>query len=692
MSNVDFFSDKFDQHSTTPSKPFFTMKGKNERELLEWLKNEVVIREGFHAPFFRECFKNLRAYKGSFHQKPGRQTDSNDTAPLNRFTSKYWVNHVYELTENMVSRMTRVKPAVDVLPSNDEYADKVSAKCVDLLLRHLQYQNNTDLLLQKAHRHRLIFGETYIATTWNPELGDLHPEYVKMRDAATLDVLKTKFNRNMPVRIGDVSTKIEVPWNVLLECKGEYDKVKSVIVKELVHIEELKRQYPSLQFQVDKNATFFDINLLQDAPCGELTWQYTFYHVADNDFPEGVCIKFTANDVLDKDMLGFSHGSFPLLRLTDIDIPGRLHGMSRYQQVLVLQNAHNNLSQSIIKNEFLLAAPKWMMPKGTCKVDQLNNGRTVLQYQGPVAPQLVQMNPTSPTTLLLRDNITAEMGTIFGVHQVSRGEPPKGITAAVALQFLNEQETERSISDIAKHNALVVDLAKMMISVAGDNYDVDDGRILRVFGKTNKHMVSVFDTAHLHKDYDIRIQNSSALPQSKSARMERILTTMQYNAQLFTPERWAELLEFGAVEKMHTLITEAINAAESEEEDILEGIEVEEPKEWEDQILHLRSHYKRMQSRYFKEEVPPEVRSEFIEHVKITEMLAAEKASKNPLFASKLAQLDNFPVFWNAPVPMSAEQSTAMVEGQANRGEAISAQIPATEPTAVPGEQYGAPV
>jgi len=353
---------------------------------------------------------------------------------------------------------------------------------------------------------------------------------------------------------------------------------------------------------------------------------------------------------------------------------------------MVLQNAHNNLSQSIMKNEFLMAAPKWVMPRGACKLEQLGNGRTVIQYQGGIAPQLVQMNPTSPTSFNFRDKTEQEMGQIMGVHQVSRGEPPKGITAAVALQFLNEQETERGISDIAKHNQLVVKVALKSISVAGDYYQIEDGRMLRVLGKENKYMIKYFDAANLHKDYDIRIQNSSALPQSKAAKMERIIQTMQYAPTLFTPERWAELLEFGSTEKMHTLITEAITSAESENEDILEGNPVEEPKEWEDLITHLRIHYKKMQARSFKEDVPEPAREALIMHTKVTEMLAAEKALKNPLFAAKLAQLEQYPLFWEAPVPPSREQQEMEVQGQTNRGEEVTGAMPATEPETFPGE------
>ena len=689
-ANYDFFTNNTGDSAVSPNKPFFTTKGESKEDLLIWLKNEVAFRESINSEFFSECRKNLQAYRGSYFKKSSaRQSDANEIAPLNKFTSKYFVNHLYEMTENMVSRMTRVKPSVEVLPSNDEYADKISAKAVDLLLRHLYYINDIDLLMQKMHRQRLIFGESFTLIDWDDNAGDLHPEYVQLRDSGKLNKLGEVLGSNTPIKVGDVSLRVELPWNILLENKMDYSDVKSIIIKKLVHIEELKLKYPKLksQLSLDSKSTNFNLDSLRVESCGDNLYEYTLYHKSDKEFPNGKKICFLHNLILSNEDLGFSHGDFPVVRLTDLEIPGRLHGMSRYSQVLILQNAHNNLSQSIIKNEFLLAAPKWMMPKGACKVEQLNNGRTVVQYQGPIAPQLVQMNPTSPATLTLRDQIMNEIGTIFGVHQVSRGEPPKGITAAVALQFLNDQETERAISDIAKHNIALVEISKKMISTAGDNYEADDGRILRVFGKNNKHMIAAFDEANLHKDYDIRIQNSSAVPQSKAARMERIIQTMQYAPDLFTPDRWAELLEFGATDKMHSLITEAINAAESEEEDILDGIDVDEPKEWEDHICHLRSHYKRMQGRAFKEDLHPQVRSIFIEHVLVTEMLASEKAAVNPLFASKLAQIEQYPMFWKmgAP-PMSAEHQAAVVQGETNQGLPVTGAIPASEPETMPGQ------
>lgn len=682
--NIDFFS-----HSHTPVKqkelePFFTTKKMDKSGLLKWLKESVKHREEFHKAYFTSCRRNLLAYSNKYNKNGKRQSESLEVNPSKK-TSNYCVNHLFEMTENLVSKMTRVKPAVEVNPANDEFEDKGSAKAVDLLIRHLWYINDIDLLLQKLHRHKYIFGNAYLLIDWDKHAGDLHPDYVLLKEKGQLD----KLGKDDPVKTGDVCYEALLPWNILVEPHHEYNQTKTIIKKEIMHVEEARHKYPEHAKEIKDSAAIseFSLTSLKEEALSRHVVVYTLYAKADEHFIEGRKIVFTPDVILEDGPLGFSHGQFPVARLTDLDIPGSLHGMSRYEQALSLQNAHNNLSQSIMKNEFLMAAPKWVMPRGACKLEQLGNGRTIVQYQGNIPPQLVQMNPTSQTTFNFRDKNEMELGQMMGVHQVSRGEPPKGITAAVALQFLNEQETERGISDIAKHNQFIVNVAKLSIAVAGDYYQPDDGRMLRVLGKENKYLLKFFDAANLHKDYDIRIQNSSAIPQSKAARMERIIQTMQYAPTLFTPERWAELLEFGSTEKMHTLVSEAINAAEAENEDILEGIPTEEPKEWEDHITHLRAHYKKMQARSFKEDVPEERRQELILHIKVTEMLASEKAAINPLFASKLAQLEQFPMFWSAPVPASREQQEMLVQGQSNRGEEITGAVPAQEPDIVPGEQ-----
>lgn len=666
----------------------------DERTLLKWLKDSVTHRKQIDNDYFRTCKNNLSAYLGNYHKRGGYQSDSLERMPMPK-TTKYFVNYLYEFTENLVSKMTRLKPAIDVLPANENFEDKNSAKIVDLLIKHLFYINDVDFLKQKVDRHKYIFGEALCMVKWDKNKGDYTPEYSRIKQAG----MDKKLPADLPIdkiKTGDLAFELLFPWHVLFESKPSYEETSNVIIEELKHKKDILFLYPDADVDSikDGSSIFFDVETAQERRLEKHVNLYTLYAKADEHFISGRKIIFTFNEILydskkdpENKGLGYSHGDFPFERVTDMDVPGRLRGRSRYQQALVIQNAHNNMSQSFIKNEFLVGAPKWMVPRGAAKPEQLSNGRVVVQYQGQVAPHLVQMNPTGPASFAFRDSMQRELGQVMQVNELSRGEPPKGVIAAVAMQFIAEQDDERSSSDIAKSNQFIVNLAKKAVSVCGDYYKSSDGRMLRVLGKENKYLIRFFDAANLNKDYDIRIKLGSSTPDSKAAKIARVFQTMQYNPGLFDGERWSELMEFGDTEKMQTLVSVAIQAAESEGEDLLEGNPVEEPKEWEDIIMHLRVHYKKVQARSFKEDVPKDRMAAFIQHIKITEMLAEEKAAKNPLFASKLAQLELYPMFWTiASVPPSAEQQAAMAAGQLKHSGNTGAQIPASEPGPMPGQ------
>jgi hypothetical protein len=224
-------------------------------------------------------------------------------------------------------------------------------------------------------------------------------------------------------------------------------------------------------------------------------------------------------------------------------------------------------------------------------------------------------------------------------------------------------------------------IARKTISVAGDKYDPDDGRMIRIVGENNQYQIKEFDASHLHKSYDIRFENSSGLPELKSAKIQRALDALQRHPDLLPSARWEQILELGDQQKAINMIAAATQCADSENEDLLAGRPVKQPDEWEDHIAHWEAHVNRMQTRSFKEDVPPERQAAFRDHLFNTEVLMIDKAKANPEFEAKLATLVNFPIFPHvdfAPA-RSLEHQTAIVQGQANKEgmEVPGNQIPA---------------
>lgn len=659
------------------NKPFFKVKSD---ELKDWLVSTAaaLIEEGKERT--RVQRENLMLYRGVTFKREDKYRDRDRNQRKLSRVQKFIVNHLYDLTETKVSQMTRIKPAVEVLPTNDEWSDRASAKVVKHIQRHLWSQDDIDAMRVRMHRDARIFGESFMFILWNKFKGDLTPAYVRARDAGVA-VDKKKYQ---DVKFtGDVDHQVEVPWRVYLQRAECYENSDYVFRISFAPKEELADDYPKADFEsCSADIHIFDMEDLTEKPLEESVMVYEFWHKKTAKMPEGFYAKFTVSDILEKGDLPFNHGSLPIVRLTDLDVPGVMNGISRYETIASLQGMYNNLSTLIAKNIYLTAHAKWAVPRGSVKIEQLGNDNTILQYQGPVPPQLIQAAPNPAEVYAFRQQLREEMQIIYGSHGISRGDVPKGITAASALQFLNELETERATTDIIKDSHLIKNIAKMGIAVAGDFYDPEDGRLLRIVGENNKFLIRHFDTAHLHKSYDIRFDNSTGLPETKSAKMERILEAMQRNPSMVSGERWEHLLELADTEKMSTMMTEAVQAADSIVEDIMAGRPIQPLEEWHDLIPHWETYVKAMQGRGFNEEAGPEVRSVMKDHLFWTEEAMIEKMKGNPEFEAKLAQLVNFPIFKhsNFVAPRSLEQQMAMVQGQANRGDMVTGMIPGTSP------------
>jgi hypothetical protein len=648
-------------------KPFHTQVKKSKKDRHSWLKDviDILVEQGQSRIAKQRA--HLAQYRGIQQDLINRSRDVNYRGPrLNRI-NKFIINHLHDLTETKVSQMAKIKPAVKALPKNDDHMDRESAKVADMVIQHLFELQRVDDKATKLQRGARIFGEMYLDIDWDAAKGDLHPAYVQARDAGLVE------DKDQPLMTGDVISKLRYPWRKFLQRKPCFEECEYYFDVDLVPTENLKLDYPKAKndIKVTDDTMEFDVERMVHRELEETTVVYTFIHKGTKYLPNGYKAVFTNDTILEEGDHPFSHKGFNFIRLTDLDIPDVLNGISKYEMVGPMQNMYDNLSTLLAKNIYLTAHAKWMMPKGAAKLSQLGNDNTVVEFQGSVAPQMAQVKPNPRESYEYRAMIKDEMGTIFGnAHGISRGEIPKGIEASSALQFLNEMETQRSSTEITKHGLMIRDMAKLMVSIAGDKYDMEDGRMVRIVGENNKYSIRSFDVAHLHKSYDFRFDNTSGIPESTSGRHQRILDMAQ-RSQAFTPERLEELLDISNVEKATTLITESLRAADSENEDIVAGRYVSPPEEEEDHISHWQSHAKFMQSRHYKEDIPVELKAKMKEHTYWTEEAIIHKMATNGEFEAKVATLVNFPLYYH-----EGYRPARSLQQQAMEAQLGAAQIP----------------
>lgn len=642
-----------------------------EDNILKWLNGELNYIKEEDQERIRQIQRNLALYKGIQYNDQNTRNFKDDPRQVNRLRNprKLVVNHLYDLTEQRVSRIVKFRPAVAALPTHDEYQDRLAAKTVEAWIKHMFYMNELDGNLGPAiARSAQVTGEGYNFIEWDPDMGEEHPTSKKARekdgkvDVPLLDNSgKQAFDdKGNPIRIeqevkvGDVRFKHELTTNMFLEKKNSFEDVNYAFRCQIWDVDELRLKFPesASKIKATEDVQIYDFERMESRKGSNQVVAYYFYHKDKHFLPGGREIFFTSNVVLKNEKLPYSHGRLPFTRFKDVDIPHERYGVSFYNNVKQLTSQYNNVTNMIVRAQALMAHAKWVMPAGACKLEQLGNDHTVVQYKGPTPPQMVQANPTPTELFKFREQIKEEFQQISGVFGVSRGEPPPGVKAGVALQFLNEQENERSNSNVLAWNEFIRDTAVMSLSVAKDFYEPSDERTIRVVGKNNQWIVKELDPDDLNRDYDIRIQNTSALPRSKAARTQTLLDLNESFPEQVSAERVLDMLDFSQEQKFIDGRTQAVKTAEIENDKILEGGGAGEVFDWEDHIVHWEIHVRDLQGYNFKTDTPKKTRENFIDHIRAHERLMLDRAKLNPIFAERLAALKQFPlIFKEAIIP-----------------------------------------
>lgn len=711
MNSGYFFDsdvDGLDKSYSHPKFPLYSMDlddKRNEKDILQWLQSELGYLEQENEPRIRVMRRNLALYKGIQYQELESRIDArdrgNDRAQVIR---KIVCNHIYDLTKNRASRLIKFKPAVAILPTNDELGDKVAAKVTKQLLDHIWYTQDFEGKIQtQLVTNAIVMGEAYLFVDWNKDKGDLSPAYVQAKKNAgkskiplldengqiTKDGLGNDIYIERPVRVGDVEYKVILATEVLLQKKSKFVDVDYCFMREVVNAQELRAKYPEMASKIkDLDAQIYDYEKMELRPARGEQVVYTFWHRRSEMMDKGRKIVFIRDAILENEELPFSHDNLPFIRFTDIDYPGEQYGVSFYENIKPLTSTYNNITNMLLRNIIMASHPKWMVPAGSVSLDRLGNDLTIVQYKGPQPPVLATAPTVPGDVFAFRQKLLEEIQQISGVFGVSRGEPPPGIKAGVALQFLAEQESERYNELVLKYNDMILGIAQMTLAVAGDYYDESDERMIRVIGKDNQWMTKFFDVAYLEKDYDIRIQNSSALPRSVAARTQTLLDLNERFPDQFTGEQVIDLLDLAQSDKFVDGATVAVRAAQAETEELLKigagsiAEDVLAPKEYENHIIHWREHTKAVQEYAFKFQTPKEAQDRLTNHILATEMLMLEQAAQNPLFQQEIDKLALFPMFYRsvAPAPsLEPVQPMAMTEGTG-----VPAGSPIVEPPGLP--------
>jgi hypothetical protein len=302
MSLMDRDDFEIEGDKPEPIKPLFTVE-KGEATS-KWMKNAFKSLMKRNQGYFEEIRENLKLYKGKvFDQQKSASNSrltSEDPLPMKARHTKLFVNQLKDLVDYTVNTLTAKKSSIDIGPANVDFQDRIAAQVARSVHENIEYQQDGDMQEQRLVRGASLAGEHYLGVLWNPDIGDLHPDYVaaeKSEEGVEIqNSAGEKEKYKGPIRIGDVEYKHFPAWKVLPEPVDEYEKVTWHLTWDTDYIDCVKLKYKKKRDLVTElNADLlegFDSDLINRLRDEGKTIILTLFAKRSKYLPEGRLIVF----------------------------------------------------------------------------------------------------------------------------------------------------------------------------------------------------------------------------------------------------------------------------------------------------------------------------------------------------------------------------------------------------------------
>ena len=690
MANTESFDDfnsTEQMGNYTEIRPFQFREDTSQAATLDWLKTNFDNKvEKAHSRL--KTYRRYQSYYKGIHWRFFDTKDSQRDIEYTERKPRHTVNWVYDKLEDRVAQMDRMGVSVSLVPSHNEQSDINNAKACKMLLMSRGSELEMQKLQNDMDKVKFTFGHQFAFVTWDKSMGPLHPEYARLKNAG---IKIPRFGKNgqrlkgksikEDIHIGDVDVEVLGPDRTFPQINvKEWKNVNELDRIDYVNKWELKKMYPKVADLINENKTFYQtFEFTELSNDTDMIMVKTFYHRKTKWLPQGAMIKYTDDTILEWTDYPYDEDTLPCVPDTDIDVYGELWGRSFITNIEQLQRMYNNTQSSQARDYGIGSAPKWMMPQGSTKVSSLNNEFTIVEYKGAVKPELVTPRATNPQSFDFQDRIESKITRLSRTSDISRGEPPSGVTANSALRFLDEQESRMIAPMEKKRKDRLIAVYKMMLVRMQQFYKPNDGRMVRILGENNEYMIKSFERADFNRIYDIKIENSSALPDTKTGKISTIvdLNIATQTDPVFKKEEIVQMLDLGLDNAFTDGATVAVTAAMTVVEAMLNGEQVPEPQEYDNFMVYYSVFDKTMQAFQFRTKVDDVTKEAFKLYMTVLEGMMWQRAKKNAKFANEMMNLDNYPIYFVPEEPLVAviQKHMMPVQGDPNQGGADTTNI-----------------
>lgn len=507
-------------------------------------------------------------------------------------------NHIAPIIENRLSKLGKIKPNLNIKPSNNTESDNYKSKLATAILSSNFSENNLENLISIATQWSEITGTSFYKISWNNPT-DNNDNTLKQGDAVIS--ICTPFeiypDSNFVEDIEDCNSIIETRAFPSSEVNKEWG---TNLIGEDINLFQLNNTSSISNLSGKSNYTKVTHDVNHD-----YLLLIERYEKPSKNHPNGKLTIICKDKLLYDGDMPYINGkdntrTYPFIKQISSKQLSCFWGTSVIERCIPIQKSYNAIKNR--KHEFLtrLATGVLTVEDGSVDIDNLENsgiepGKIIVYRNGSTPPKFLDPGKIPEDFEREEEKLLAELNSLSCVSEVTtNASVPTGVNSATALSLLMEQDENR-LSTIA--NEIRISIKKIAYQILRLYKQYSNNIRLNKLTDGNGSLEMFYWTKNDISSDDILIDINNTLDETNNSKKEILLTLLdkglfqdekgyisnQTKEKILSSLGFDDWCSFDELNELHKKRAEKEN---------LKLIELNEPLDVDDDKIHIEQHTK----------------------------------------------------------------------------------------------------
>ncbi len=620
------------------------VKKTDEEKLVESVLEDFKIRQLERKNFENNWQLNINFFLGNQYCYLSPSGEIMEYGKQYFWQEREVYNHIANLVEVRLSKLSRVRPTLSVVPFSDDENDVACAKTSRKILKSVSNNININKILTQGTMWSEICGTVFYKVDWNNNLGKV--------------IGKTETG-NL-IKEGDVEVSVVSPFEIYPDSNtyNSVDECMSIIYARSFHKDIVKNTWG-----IDVEGEDIDVFTLDaistKGGLGYSTLSSSMSKKLKKDqvlviekyekptikYPNGRLIVIAGDRLLYEGELPYINNvenkrGFPFIKQSCIPTPNCFWGTSIIDRCIPIQRSFNAIKNR--KHEFLnrltmgiLSVEDGSLDLENLEEEGLSPGKVLIHRQGSNAPTLL---PTGSVPIDFQNEENAlinEFINVSGISDLATSDYLNGGNiSGVALQLFMEQDEIKMLTTVDEIKSCVKDIAKQILRLY--KQFVLTSHMSRIIGNNGKIELFYWKGSDINSE-EIVFDADSDLVETPAQKRSMIFELLKSglltddNGQMssYTKNRILEQLGMGVWQTDRDLATLHKNSAIKEDIELLHSSRIKDPYEVDDHAIHINEHTAFLLSGEFEKEKTVEKEKKLLEHIKLHKSYISQNSNIN---------------------------------------------------------------